>query len=186
MITVLIAYLLGSIPFGLLIGRFKGIDVRSVGSGNIGATNLLRVGGKFLGLLTLLLDFSKGFIGVYVASLYEPSMLNLAAVASVIGHIYPIWLRFDGGKGVATAAGALLCLNVQIFSVAIIVWAIVFLIYKISSLSSLSACIVAGVSSFWFLDNVEDRSVVLLILFLVILRHRQNIIRLLRKEEKRV
>lgn len=186
MITVVLAYLLGSIPFGLLIGRLKGIDVRSAGSGNIGATNLLRVGGKLLGLLTLLLDFSKGFIGVYIANLYEPSMLNLAAIAAVLGHIYPVWLRFNGGKGVATAAGALLCLNAQIFSVAIIAWAIVFLISKISSLSSLSACIAAGVSSFWLLDNLEDRSVVLLILFLVILRHKQNIIRLLRKEEKRI
>lgn len=186
MITVLISYILGSIPFGLLIGKFNGIDVRSSGSGNIGATNLLRVGGKLLGLLTLLLDFSKGVIAVYIARLYEPSMINFAAIAAVIGHIYPVWLRFNGGKGVATAAGVLLCLNPSIFSVAIIAWSIVFGISRISSLSSLSACIAAGFSSIIFLDNIEDRSALLLILFLIILRHKQNIIRLLRKEEKTI
>jgi len=184
MIIVLISYLLGSVPFGLLIGKLNGIDVRSVGSGNIGATNLLRVGGKLLGLLTLVLDFSKGVIAVYITHLYEPSMLNFAAIAAVLGHIYPIWLGFNGGKGVATAAGVLLCLNPSIFLVALIAWAGVLMLSRISSLSSLSACIAGAIGSLFFSHNLEDRSALLLIFFLIILRHKQNIIRLLRKEEK--
>lgn len=186
MIIIAIAYLLGSIPFGLLLAKLKGIDLRKGGSGNIGATNALRLGGKWLGISTLLLDVAKGIVAVKLAAEYQPEMLDFAALAAVIGHIYPIWLKFKGGKGVATAMGVIAFLNYQVFIVAIAAWLITFKTSKISSLSALVGCLCAGISCFFLIDNSQQKLVIMAILALIVWRHKENIERLLAGKEKAI
>lgn len=181
---LLIAYLLGSIPFGLLLAKLKGIDLRKGGSGNIGATNALRLGGKALGIGTLVLDLLKGSLAVFIASHYNPSLSELAGLIAVIGHMFPVWLAFKGGKGVATALGAILVLNFKVVIIAVIAWGITFWRSKISSLSSLVGCMIGGISCVWLADHLEQRLVIFAILSLIVLRHRENIKRLLSGEER--
>jgi glycerol-3-phosphate acyltransferase PlsY len=183
MIAIILAYLLGSIPFGLLIAKYNGIDLRSGGSGNIGATNALRLGGKLVGILTLFGDFAKGALAIYVAKEVDPNLIGITAVAAVFGHIFPVWLKFRGGKGLATAAGVLLMVNINIFVIALASWVITFAITKISSAAALAACVVAMISSFIFIDTTALKASVIGILFMIILRHKDNIIRLYNRTE---
>jgi len=183
MIIIAIAYLLGSIPAGLLLAKLKGIDLRAGGSGNIGATNALRLGGKLLGASTLLLDASKGIAAVYIAAKFQPDMINLAALSAVLGHIYPVWLKFKGGKGVATAIGVILFLNYQIFLIAISAWLLTFKAKKISSLAALAGCFCAGISCIWLAHDQQQGLTITAILTLIVCRHSENIKRLLAGEE---
>ena len=173
-----LAYLLGSIPFGLILTRLAGTqDLRSIGSGSIGATNVLRTGHKGLAAATVLLDAGKGVVAVLLASRLWPGTEGYAAVGAVVAHCYPAWLRFKGGKGFATAAGVCLALAWPVMLVCAVVWGAVLAISRISSLSSLSAVVVAPLVA-WLLEFNEAAVVMAIIAGIVIFRHRGNIARL--------
>ena len=132
------SYFLGSIPFGFILTKiFLKQDIRETGSGNIGATNVLRTGNKFLAILTLVLDFLKGYMTIIITLKYFNDLILLSALICLLGHIFSIWLKFKGGKGVATYLGILLALSVNYFLIFIIVWFSILLIFKYSSLSSI-------------------------------------------------
>jgi len=185
--TAAIAYGLGSIPFGLILTRMAGLgDIRKVGSGNIGATNVLRTGKRGLAAGTLLLDAAKGALAVQlVALLFGPVWMPLAAMAAVVGHCFPIWLHFRGGKGVATGLGVLIALNWRIGLAACAVWAVVFAVTRISSASALSAFAVSPVLAYFFLPP-NWFIAPLFVAVLVFWRHSANIRRLLAGTEPRV
>jgi glycerol-3-phosphate acyltransferase PlsY len=186
MIAAIIAYLLGSIPFGLLLTRLAGIgDIRRLGSGNIGATNVLRTGSKTLAAVTLVFDIGKGVVAVLIGALWGAEAALLAAVAVVIGHMFPVWLRFRGGKGVATALGVLLALSWPVGVIAASLWLATALISHYSSLSALVAAVaVPGIA--WLLADPPDAITISVIAILVVLRHRGNVQRLLAGTESRI
>ena len=147
MIILIISYLIGAIPCGLIIARLAGLgDLRKIGSGNIGATNALRTGNKRVAILTLILDVTKGIVPILLAKTYG-SNIYLAGVLAVIGHIFPVWLKFKGGKGIATSFGVLAALNWKICIAALLVWLAIFKLYKYSSLSSIAAMLAASCMS---------------------------------------
>ena len=181
-------YLLGSIPFGLLLTRAAGLgDVRDIGSGNIGATNVLRTGRKGLAAATLLLDAAKGAAAVLLAGLIWPHLPNepLAGLAAFIGHLYPVWLRFKGGKGVATLAGIAAALHWPTILVAGAVWLLVVMVTRYSSLGGILAPLSGPVTAAAF--GRYDLAILFLgLALLVVWQHRANIARLLRGEEPKV
>ena len=183
-----LAYLLGSIPFGLLLTRLAGLgDIRKIGSGNIGATNVLRTGRKGLAALTLLLDLGKGLVAVRLGgSFFGPDMAIFAGFGVLLGHMFPVWLGFKGGKAVATAGGVLLALNWQVGLAALVAWIVIAAIFRYSSLAAIAACLVAPASAYWLTRRIDLTEIVGLIALLVILRHRANIVRLLRGEESKI
>ena len=180
------AYLLGSIPFGLVLTRFAGIgDIRSIGSGNIGATNVLRTGNKKLAFFTLLLDIIKGVIPILIAKFYiSIEIAAIAGVFAVLGHLFPIWLKFKGGKGVATTLGILLAINLPVGLFACATWLLVFLAFHYSSLSSISAMIAAAITAY-YLSPIFVFYAILTLAILVIIRHHANIKRLINGEESK-
>ena len=184
-ISIIVGYLAGSIPFGLLLAQAAGLgDIRKIGSGNIGATNVLRTGNKSIAALTLLCDVLKGLLPVLLGRWLAGELGSLlAGIAAMFGHIFPVWLGFKGGKGVATAAGVLFAWSWPVAIVALGTWVLVFVGSRISSLSALCACAVAIVAAFWF-GNPQVWSVGLLA-FIVFITHRANITRLLKGEEPR-
>jgi glycerol-3-phosphate acyltransferase PlsY len=185
-LTALGAYLLGSIPFGLLLTRFAGLgDIRQIGSGNIGATNVLRTGRKEIALATLLLDGGKGAVAILIARQIGPNAALMAAGAAVLGHLFPVWLGFKGGKGVATTLGALLALAWPVGIGACLIWLIVALATRYSSLAALVAIVASPLLAL----QLADEPTALLALFLavlIVLRHGENIARLFRGEESRI
>ena len=185
-IPLLLGYLLGSIPFGLLLTRFSGKgDIREIGSGNIGATNVLRTGSKGLAAATLILDAAKGAVAVLVAQRFWPDATNFAAAGALIGHLYPVWLRFKGGKGVATMLGILVPLFWQAALVYALLWIGLLLIIRISSVAGMTAAASAPVTAA-VLDEQPLFPLLLGFALLVIWKHRENIRRLARGEEPRV
>ncbi|MEM7444095.1 MAG: glycerol-3-phosphate 1-O-acyltransferase PlsY [Pseudomonadota bacterium] len=198
-------YLLGSIPFGLVLTRLAGYgDVRKIGSGNIGATNVLRTGNKLLALATLLLDGGKGAVAVLIAQSYGSDPALMAAAGSMLGHVFPVWLGFRGGKGVATALGILLALSPVVGVLCCLTWLIVALIFRYSSLAALMALALSPVYA-WLLSMrdiyqplrdmglshalLADPQRAQLCLFLAIIvwiRHHQNIRRLLTGQEPKI
>ena len=139
-LVVSFSYLSGSIPFGLILTKFfGGQDIRKIGSGNIGATNVLRAGNKFLAALTLVLDILKGYIPVIISLQYFPGLIQVSCLLAFLGHVFPVWLKFNGGKGVATYLGILLALSIQLGLLFIFTWVVVSLIFKYSSVSSMFA-----------------------------------------------
>ena len=197
-LVVLFSYFIGSIPFGLILTKiFINVDVRKVGSGNIGATNVLRVGNKFLALITLLLDISKGFLPVVITMQYFSDMIQLSCLLVFLGHIFPIWLKFKGGKGVATYLGILFALSIQLSLLFMFTWVVVSLIFKYSSLSSMFSSLTVFVvtliknnalKSFEPTINIgEDITLILFIFFiLIIYTHRKNISKLKNKTESKI
>lgn len=183
-IAIIIAYLLGSIPFGLLVTKYKaGIDITTKGSGNIGATNVVRVCGKKLGMITFALDALKGVIAVWIAGqLGGEGVQSLAGLTVVLGHIYPCWLNFKGGKGVATAIAVFGALYWPLMVCTCLVWAAIFWLSRISSLSSLGAMLLSMVIAWVFAPGFAG-VVCAIISVVVIYRHKDNIVRLLQKEE---
>ena len=180
-------YLLGSIPFGLLLTKARGHgDIRSVGSGNIGATNVLRTGDKPLALATLFCDILKGFLPVLIAQRFGPDAAAAAAVAAPLGHIFPVWLRFKGGKGVATAGGALLAYAWPAALAAVATWIVVAIVFRYSSLAALAAAASAPLYAWLLLHQPGPTLVVLFIALVVIVRHRDNLARLLRGKESKI
>lgn len=185
-ITVVFGYLLGSIPFGLLIGLMGGAgDVRAIGSGNIGATNVLRTGRKGLAALTLLLDIGKGALAVYLGEMMMPGGGEIAGAAAFVGHCYPVWLRFNGGKGVATLLGVSAALSWQIGFMFAIVWLCVLAMLRYSSLSGMMGAISAPFVA-WALDKQELIPVLLTLSIIVLWKHRSNIHRLATRTEPKV
>jgi acyl phosphate:glycerol-3-phosphate acyltransferase len=190
LLTALVgSYLLGSIPCGLLLTRVAGLgDIRSIGSGNIGATNVLRTGNKLLALGTLLGDFGKGLVPVLaVTALWpaEPMLPALAALAAVLGHLFPVWLGFKGGKGMATTLGVLTALAWPVGLFAALTWLAAALLFRYSSLGSLLSTAVSP-AAMWYARGGFDAALVLAIAVLVWIRHHENIRRLARGEEPKI
>ena len=180
-------YLLGSIPFGLVLTRLAGLgDVRQIGSGNIGATNVLRTGHKGLAAATLLLDAGKGAAAVLLAKLWGPDMALVAAFGAVVGHLFPVWLAFKGGKGVATTLGALLALSLPLGAASCLLWLLVAAVFRYSSLAALVAVAAAPVISWFLLADLQMVQLTGALALLVWLRHHENIRRLLSGQESKI
>ncbi|WP_028792555.1 glycerol-3-phosphate 1-O-acyltransferase PlsY [Thalassobaculum salexigens] len=182
----LLAYLVGSIPFGLLLTRFAGLgDIRAIGSRNIGATNVLRTGRKGLAAATLLLDGGKGIVAVAVGWQFGTDMAVLAAVGVVLGHCFPVWLKFKGGKGVATAIGVWLALVPNVGVVVCGLWLAIAFVFRYSSVAALVAMAVAPFLA-WHLEGPQIAQAGGAIAAIIWLRHYQNIRRLLKGEESKI
>lgn len=190
-VALLLGYLLGSIPFGLLLTRAAGLgDIRKIGSGNIGATNVLRTGNKLLALATLLLDGAKGAAAVLLAQYWGgdaggPELMLAAGAGAILGHLYPVWLGFKGGKGVATGLGILLALDWRVGALACVTWLAVALIFRFSSLSALMAFLLAPLFA-WLMAGPRLAIFALFLGALVWWRHRENLRRLLKGEEPKI
>lgn len=194
--AAVLGYLLGSIPFGLVLTKAAGLgDIRSIGSGNIGATNVLRTGNKGLALATLLLDGGKGAIAVLIAGLFDPMLAVLAGGGAMLGHNYPVWLGFKGGKGVATALGTLLAIAWPVGVLCCLVWLVTALLFRYSSLASLTsvaaapvlALVLSGVPILGAVrTDLPRAALALFIAVLVFIRHDGNIRRLLRGDEPKI
>ncbi len=182
----LLGYILGSIPFGLVLTNLTGAgDLRSIGSGNIGATNVLRTGKKGLAAATLLLDIGKGFVAVLIAEMLFPGMGKYAALGAFLGHLYPIWLRFNGGKGVATLLGISLALHWMVGLIFAAVWLMTALISRYSSLSGILASVSTPVASY-LLGVAALVPVFVIMAILVLIKHRANISRLITGSEPKI
>ena len=179
----IISYLMGSIPFGFILTKiFLKKDIREIGSGNIGATNALRSGNKSIGYLTLVLDILKAVVPVFYVKIFYQEYLYIASLCAFLGHVFPIWLKFKGGKGVATYVGILFTLNIYLGIIFIIFWFITFFISRYSSLSSLVAT--ASIPIYLIILAQFDQVIFFTIMFvLIFFTHRQNIKRLKNKEE---
>ena len=181
-ILSLLSYLLGSIPFGFLLTKiFLKKDIRETGSGNIGATNVLRTGNKFLGYSTLLLDILKAVLPIIYVKLNYPEFIYICSLSVFLGHVFPIWLKFKGGKGVATYVGMLIILNYFLGIVFGIVWVITYLISKYSSLGSILGSLSVPIFIFFYSnDNIMFYFIMFILFFYT---HRENVKRLINKEE---
>ena len=179
----IISYLMGSIPFGFILTKiFLKKDIREIGSGNIGATNALRTGNKTIGYSTLVLDIFKAVVPVIYVKIFYQDFLYIASLCAFLGHIFPIWLKFKGGKGVATYVGILFSINLYFGIIFIITWLIIFLISKFSSLSSLVGA--ASIPIYLLILNQFNQVIFFTIMFvLIFFTHRENIKRLKNKEE---
>ena len=184
LIIALGSYLLGSIPFGFILTKiFLKKDIRDIGSGNIGATNALRTGNKLLGYATLILDITKAILPVLYVKFNYPDYIYIAALSTFLGHVFPIWLKFKGGKGVATYVGILFSINLIFGLVFIVSWVVTFLISKYSSLSSLMASLIVPIYLVIF-DSYN--SIFFIIMFVLIFyTHRENVKRLKNKKENK-
>jgi len=194
----LLSYISGSIPFGLILTKFfQGKDIRKLGSGNIGATNVLRTGNKSLAIITLILDILKGYFPVIITSNYFPELIQLSGLIAFLGHLFPVWLNFKGGKGVATYLGILIALSVQLSVLFVFTWIIVSLIFKYSSLSSMFSSFTVVIISVVRngvnkainpnFEMTNDINILLFIFFiLIIFTHRENISNLKNKKEKKI
>ena len=183
LIIGIISYLMGSIPFGLILTKtFLKKDIREVGSGNIGATNVLRTGNKSIGYITLVLDILKAIIPVIYVKFNYPDYLFISSLCAFLGHVFPVWLKFKGGKGVATYLGILFAINIYFGLIFIIIWLIIFVLSKYSSLSSLVASL--SIPIYLLILAKYDQIIFFAIMFvLIFFTHRENIKRLKNNEE---
>ena len=186
LLTIGIAsYLMGSIPFGLILTKiFLKKDIRDIGSGNIGATNALRTGNKFIGYSTLILDIVKAVIPVLYVKVNFPDLIYVSALCAFLGHVFPVWLKFKGGKGVATYVGILCSMNIMFGIVFGICWLVTFFISKFSSLASLIGSFSVPVYLFLF-ESTENELFFGIMFILIFYTHRENIKRLINKEENK-
>ena len=184
-IIIIFSYFLGSIPFGFLLTKFfLKKDIREIGSGNIGATNALRTGNKFIGYATLFLDTIKAVIPVLFVKVYFIEYLYITSLCVFLGHVFPIWLKFKGGKGVATYIGILFCINIYLGISFCIIWLITFFIFKYSSLSSLLGSLSIPIINF-IIFNEEVIFFFIIMFVLIFYTHRENIKRLLNRTESK-
>jgi glycerol-3-phosphate acyltransferase PlsY len=183
LIISIICYLLGSIPFGFILTKiFLKKDIRGIGSGNIGATNALRTGNKFIGYATLFFDIIKAVIPIIYIKINFPELIHIISLCVFLGHVFPVWLKFKGGKGVATYVGILFAINIYFGLIFIISWFITFSLSKFSSLSSLVASI--SIPIYLLILTQFDQVIFFTIMFvLIFFTHRENIKRLINKEE---
>ncbi len=186
-ITVFIAsYLSGSIPFGLILTKiFLNKDLRKIGSKNIGATNVLRTGNKIVAGLTLFLDISKGIIPILITKEYFTDLIYLSSLAALLGHIFPVWLRFKGGKGVATYLGIIFILSFNLGVIFCVSWILISIASKYSSLSSILSTMIVFIVSF-FNNNFELTSYLFITFIIILYTHRQNIVRIKNKSEDKI
>ncbi len=185
-IVVTYSYALGSIPFGLIITKiFLKEDVRDIGSGNIGATNVLRTGKKFLAALTLFFDVLKGYLSIYLSLIYFSDLVYLAALISLLGHIFPVWLKFRGGKGVAIYLGIVLGLSFKLALVFGLTWLVVLFFFKYSSVSSIFSSLIVFVYSLT-LNNFYTSIYLFMASVIIFYTHKENIVRLTNKTENKI
>ena len=184
-LIILVSYLFGSIPFGLLLTKiFLKKDIREIGSGNIGATNVLRAGNKILGYSTLVLDILKAVLPILYIKFFMNDYLYISALSIFIGHVFPIWLKFKGGKGVASYLGILCCLDIFTALIFGVVWISVFILFKFSSLSSLLASLTIPIFHFFYNSN-SDYYFYFMMFILIFFTHRENIKRLRNNTESK-
>ena len=185
LIVGITSYLMGSIPFGFILTKiFLKKDIREIGSGNIGATNALRTGNKLVGYSTLILDLVKAIIPVIYVKMNYPELIYIASLCAFLGHVFPIWLKFKGGKGIATYVGILFSINILLGFIFVVSWGVVFLIFRYSSLSSIIGSL--SIPLYLFV-TAEKSSVIFFVTMFVLIffTHRENIIRLKNKEESK-
>ena len=194
----LFGYFLGSIPFGLILTKISGLgDIRKIGSGNIGATNVLRTGNKKIALFTLLLDGGKGAVAIYLITIILTKVFDnnfymlgfyqcTVAISAVVGHCFPIWLRFKGGKGVATGFGVILSLNLNIGIVALLIWVLIAKVFKISSMSALIAYFLIPLLMFYYETEYIYFLSSFIISLICFIQHRENIRRLINRSEPKI
>lgn len=184
-IVGVVSYLMGSIPFGLILTKiFLNKDIREIGSGNIGATNALRTGNKLIGYSTLILDIAKAIIPVIFVKINYPDLIYIASLCAFLGHVFPIWLKFKGGKGVATYVGILFSINLLLGIIFTASWGIIFLIFRYSSLSSIIGSI--SIPIYILITDQISNAIFFGIMFvLIFFTHRENIKRLKNKEESK-
>ena len=181
----IISYLMGSVPFGFILTKiFLKKDIREIGSGNIGATNVLRTGNKLVGYITLLLDILKAVIPILYIKINQPDLIYVASLSTFLGHVFPVWLKFKGGKGVATYVGILFCINFLLGLVFVLSWLIIFFFFKFSSLSSILGSL--SVPIFVFISpNFKNEYFFIIMFVLILFTHRENVKRLINKEESK-
>jgi glycerol-3-phosphate acyltransferase PlsY len=180
-------YLLGSIPFGLILTRLAGLgDLRAIGSGNIGATNVLRTGNKSLAALTLVCDAGKGAAAVLIAKMWGPDMALVAGFGAVVGHLFPVWLAFKGGKGVATTLGVLLALALPLGAICCLTWLVVAFATRYSSLAGILSIAAGPVAAWFLLADLQMVQMTAALAVLVWVRHHENIRRLLTGRESKI
>ena len=179
------SYMMGSIPFGLILTKiFLNKDIREIGSGNIGATNALRTGNKLIGFSTLILDIAKAVVPVIYVKINYPDLIYIASLCTFLGHVFPVWLKFKGGKGVATYVGILFSINILLGLIFVASWGIVFLLFRYSSLSSIIGSM--SVPAYILLTGQINNAIFFAIMFILIFfTHRENIKRLQNKEESK-
>ena len=197
-LVALLSYLCGSVPYGLILTKlFTNKDIRNIGSGNIGATNVLRTGNKILAGFTLFLDILKGYAPIVITKLFYPELIYISSLSTFLGHIFPVWLKFKGGKGVATYLGILFALSFSLSILFIFTWAVVTLIFRFSSVSSMFAALTVFIVTLIkdtaltsINQNLEIDNNIKLILFiffiLIIFTHRKNISNLKNKTEQKI
>jgi acyl phosphate:glycerol-3-phosphate acyltransferase len=186
-VAVVAAYLLGSIPFSYLVARRKGIDVRTVGSGNVGATNVMRSAGRAAGLAAFVLDFLKGSLATWLAlRLAGPAMAAVAAVIAVLGHMYPVWLSFKGGKGVATGAGAFLPILPVAAAAGLLTFGVVAWLTRLASLGSIAGCAALPVVALLMSAPLPSTLAAASAAVLIVWKHRENIRRIAAGRERRL
>ena len=185
LIVGIVSYLMGSIPFGLILTKiFLNKDIREIGSGNIGATNALRTGNKLIGYSTLILDIAKAIIPVIFVKINYPDLIYIASLCAFLGHVFPIWLKFKGGKGVATYVGILFSINLLLGIIFAASWGIIFLMFRYSSLSSIVGSI--SIPIYILITDQISNAIFFSIMFvLIFFTHRENIKRLKNKEESK-
>jgi glycerol-3-phosphate acyltransferase PlsY len=185
LIVGIVSYLMGSIPFGLILTKiFLNKDIREIGSGNIGATNALRTGNKLIGYSTLILDIAKAIIPVIFVKINYPDLIYIASLCAFLGHVFPIWLKFKGGKGVATYVGILFSINLLLGIIFAASWGIIFLMFRYSSLSSIIGSI--SIPIYILMTDQISNAIFFSIMFvLIFFTHRENIKRLKNKEESK-
>ena len=184
-IVAVYSYFLGSIPFGLVLTKiFLKKDIREIGSGNIGTTNVLRTGKKSLAITTLMLDLLKGYFSIIITFTYFENLISYSALICLVGHIFPVWLKFKGGKGVATYLGVILALSYKFFLIFGITWLFLSFLFRYASLSSIVSSLIVFVYSYFYINNF---SLILFIFFVIIVyTHRENIVRLKNSEESKI
>tara|TARA_Y100000590_G_scaffold443941_1_gene574060 strand:- start:5872 stop:6483 length:612 start_codon:yes stop_codon:yes gene_type:complete len=197
-IVAIYSYLCGSIPFALVLTKvFIKSDIRKIGSGNIGATNVLRTGNKFLAAITLFLDVTKGYLPVIITIEFFPNLILLSCLFAFLGHLFPFWLKFKGGKGVATYLGILFALSLQLSLVFMFTWLVVSLIFKYSSVSSMFASLTVLVVNFirgtavsidstLMVNQIVDTKLLFIFFILIIFTHKKNILNLKNKTEQKI
>ena len=185
LIVGIVSYLMGSIPFGLILTKiFLNKDIRDIGSGNIGATNALRTGNKLIGYSTLILDIAKAIIPVIFVKINYPDLIYIASLCAFLGHVFPVWLKFKGGKGVATYVGILFSINFLLGIIFVVIWGIIFLMFRYSSLSSIIGSI--SIPIYILITDQISNAIFFSIMFvLIFFTHRENIKRLKNKEESK-
>ena len=184
-IVGIVSYFMGSIPFGLILTKiFLNKDIREIGSGNIGATNALRTGNKLIGYSTLILDIAKAIIPVIFVKINYPDLIYIASLCAFLGHVFPIWLKFKGGKGIATYVGILFSINLLLGIIFVASWGIIFLMFRYSSLSSIVGSISIPIYIL-ITDQISNAIFFGIMFILIFFTHRENIKRLKNKEESK-